>query len=139
MKEFTEEQAKEELNRKQQKFSPKDFAKLIAKGDVLKNKFKTRKKLSKFVKDFKVLFAMVKDYYKGNYKKVPWYIISSIGATLLYVLLPTDAVPDFIPFVGYIDDATIFSLCLKIANTEVKNYLKWKEENTQDNQNPIPN
>lgn len=139
MKQFTEEQAKEELNKKQQKFTAKDFAKLIAKSDVLRGKFKNSKKLSKFIKDFKVLFAMVKDYYKGNYKTIPWYIISSIGATLLYVLLPTDAIPDFIPFVGYIDDATIFSLCLKIAGTEVKRYLKWKEENEQNKQNPIPN
>lgn len=138
MKEFTEEQAKEELDKKQKKFSPKDFAKLIAKSDVLKDKFKNHKKLSKFIKDFKVLFAMVKDYYKGNYKTVPWYIISSIGATLLYILLPTDAIPDFIPFVGYIDDATVFSLCLKIANTEVKRYLKWKEENEQNSETSIP-
>ena len=138
MKEFTEEQAKEELSRKQAKFSTKDFAKLIAKSDTLKSKFKNHKKLSKFVSDFKVLFGMVKDYYKGNYKAVPWYIISSVGATLLYILLPTDAIPDFIPFVGYIDDATVFSVCLKIANTEIERYKKWKEESTTDNQTPIP-
>lgn len=126
MKEFLEEKAQKELSKKQKKFSSEDITKLLSKGQALKDKFKSHKKLSKFLGEFKLLFSMIKDYAKGNYKTIPWYIISSIGATLLYVLLPFDAIPDFIPGLGYIDDAAVFSLCLRMASTEIERYRKWK-------------
>ncbi len=70
---------------------------------------------------------MVKDYAKGKYKTVPWYIISSIGASLLYILSPMDLIPDFIPFIGYVDDAAILTLCLNLVKKEVETYKGWKE------------
>jgi uncharacterized membrane protein YkvA (DUF1232 family) len=39
--------------------------------------------------------------------KYRWWII---GATLAYVLNPIDIAPDFIPFIGEIDDAVVVSL-----------------------------
>jgi uncharacterized membrane protein YkvA (DUF1232 family) len=39
--------------------------------------------------------------------KYRWWII---GATLAYVLNPIDIAPDFIPFLGEIDDAVVVSL-----------------------------
>lgn len=65
---------------------------------------------------------MLKDYYKGHYRAFPRYIMSSIGAALLYVLIPMDTIPDFIPIMGYIDDAAIFSLGLKLVRSEVEKY-----------------
>jgi uncharacterized membrane protein YkvA (DUF1232 family) len=39
--------------------------------------------------------------------KYRWWVI---GATLAYVLNPIDIAPDFIPFLGEIDDAVVVSL-----------------------------
>jgi uncharacterized membrane protein YkvA (DUF1232 family) len=39
--------------------------------------------------------------------KYRWWMI---GATLAYVLNPIDIAPDFLPFVGEIDDAVVVSL-----------------------------
>ena len=36
-----------------------------------------------------------------------------LGAVLLYLAIPVDLVPDFIPFVGYADDVVIVALVLR--------------------------
>ena len=38
-----------------------------------------------------------------------------LGALLLYLLSPIDLVPDFIPVIGYADDAIIVALALRFA------------------------
>ena len=129
MKNFSEAQAKKELDKKQRKFSVKDIAKLISKENLLKDKFTNNIKLSAFLADFKLLFSMIKDYAKGNYKTVPWHIISAIGAALLYVLIPIDAIPDFIPVAGLLDDVSVLTFCLKLAGTEIEKYKTWKADN----------
>lgn len=131
MKEFPEEKAKEEHNKRQKKFSREDLNTVVEKGKTLLSTFKNNKKLSGFIDDFKLLFAMTKDYAAGKYKSVPWHIIASIGATLLYVALPFDIIPDFIPGVGFIDDASIFAFCLKMVSTEVEKYKTWKAQQVQ--------
>src|SRR5680860_175375 len=60
------------------------------------------------------------------YKDVPWLVIASIGGSLLYVLSPIDLIPDFIPFVGYLDDALVFAACLKFAQQDLEKYREWK-------------
>jgi uncharacterized membrane protein YkvA (DUF1232 family) len=46
----------------------------------------------------------------------------SIGGALAYVVLPTDMVPDFIPFVGWIDDALVLKIIMDSAREEVERY-----------------
>jgi uncharacterized membrane protein YkvA (DUF1232 family) len=38
-----------------------------------------------------------------------------LGALLVYLLSPVDLVPDFIPVIGFVDDAIIVALVLRIA------------------------
>lgn len=38
-----------------------------------------------------------------------------IGAALLYFVVPTDWVPDFVPFVGYLDDIAVISFIYRRA------------------------
>jgi uncharacterized membrane protein YkvA (DUF1232 family) len=49
--------------------------------------------------------------------KYRWWVI---GASLLYVLSPIDIAPDFIPFIGQIDDAVVIT----ILATEIAGVLK---------------
>lgn len=111
--------------------------KKIKKGDlniVLDNKKRISEKISKegvlkkYTELAKVMIAMVNDYRKGIYKKVPWFSIAAIVFSLLYVLNPLDMVPDFLPGIGYIDDLTVFTLSLKFLQTDLHDYLNWKTE-----------
>ncbi len=128
MRTVSEKQAQEAHDKRQKRFKASDITKVIKAEGNLKSKFKTKGKLKQYADSFKLLISMIKDYAKGNYKKVPWNIIASIGGALLYVLAPVDLIPDFIPGIGYIDDAAVLSICLRLVEADVEKYKKWKEE-----------
>ena len=115
-----------EFNKNRSKFSEKDLNRVMKNYKELDDKFKNKSKLKKFYNDFKLLFGMIKDYISGDYTEVPWYIIGAIGSALLYVLSPIDLIPDFIPVLGYLDDAAVVAICLKFINEEVNAYKIWK-------------
>lgn len=75
-----------------------------------------------------MLFQMLKDYRSKKYTETPWMSIAAIVVALLYVINPLDVVPDFIPFIGYIDDASVLALTLKMIGGEVENYQIWQEQ-----------
>jgi len=117
---------KNEFNENRQNFDKTNLEEVLNNYDDLNEKFEKQGKLKKFLSEFKLLFNMSRDYFKGDYTVIPWYIIAAIGSTLLYVLSPIDAIPDIIPIVGYVDDAAVMALCLKFVNIEIEEYKKWK-------------
>lgn len=68
---------------------------------------------------------MVRDYWQGSYREVPFWALGAVVVALLYVLNPMDLVPDFIPFLGLVDDAAVIGLCMKMVEHELKRYAKW--------------
>jgi uncharacterized membrane protein YkvA (DUF1232 family) len=71
-------------------------------------------------------FSMVKDYVQGNYRKLPWWSVASVAAALGYFLAPIDLIPDFIPGLGYLDDAAVFALVLSGIREDLKKYAEAK-------------
>lgn len=126
MENYSDEKAKAELKRRQKNFSEEDVNEILDKEKELESKFKQQRKLNRFWDDFKILFSMINDYYHGRYKEVPWYVITAAGAALLYVLSPMDLVLDFIPGIGYVDDAAVFLFCLNQIKGEIEKYKLWK-------------
>ncbi len=107
----------------------------IDEGDldlVMDNSKEINKKISnagslkKFTELGKLMFGLLKDFRKGDYTKVPWFTVASIGLALLYVFNPLDLVPDFLPGVGYVDDFLIFTVVLRFIETDLHEYLDWK-------------
>lgn len=82
--------------------------------------------LKKFVTVGKVMFAMVRDSVLGRYPNTPWMTIATIVLILLYVLNPLDFIPDFIPFIGYLDDLVIMTIGLGWIETDLHRYLDWR-------------
>lgn len=83
--------------------------------------------LEKYWGDIKLLIAMVTDYVKGNYKDVPWKTIAAASAAIIYFVSPIDVIPDFIPVVGYIDDALVIKLAIDFAGEDLRAYEAWKQ------------
>ncbi|NLD87373.1 MAG: DUF1232 domain-containing protein [Clostridiales bacterium] len=57
------------------------------------------------------------------------HTIIAITSALLYFVSPLDVVPDSIPVLGYIDDAAVIAVCWKLVESDVKEYVKWREDN----------
>ncbi len=83
-------------------------------------------KLKKVFDQAKVMLVMVKDYWDGSYREVPYWAISAVSLALLYVLNPADVIPDVIIGVGYLDDATVVAFCLKLVERELERYQEWQ-------------
>ena len=47
--------------------------------------------------------------------RTPWYAKLAAGAVVAYVFSPIDLIPDFIPVLGYADDALVVAIALRFA------------------------
>lgn len=100
-----------------------DIAKVTQRAQDIENKLP---KLKHWMEHGKVILSLVKDYWAGRYREVPYWAISAGALALLYVLNPLDVIPDLVPGFGYLDDATLVAFCLKLIERELERYKEWQ-------------
>lgn len=83
--------------------------------------------LGSFWQDIKDMWSMLVDYWNDTYPDVPWKTIASIVGALIYLISPIDVIPDFIPVVGYLDDAAVIGFAMKVIGDDLDAYRKWKK------------
>lgn len=88
-------------------------------------------KLKHFFEQGKIMLSLVRDYWNGSYREVPYWAISAVSLALLYVLNPADVLPDVLLGVGYLDDATVVAFCLKLVQRELERYQEWVAAKTK--------
>lgn len=128
-KKVSKEDAKKELQKGAKKVTEEDLKKVLEKADEIKDKFEGNGPLGRFIADVKLMISLVKDYYNGAYRKIPFYSIAAIVAALLYVFNPFDLIPDAIPVVGLVDDALVVGACLLLVEQDLMEYKEWKLKN----------
>ena len=104
-----------------------DVKKVVDRANDITEKVLRSGPLQRFIKDVALLISMVKDYWSGTYRRMPWWVMAAIVFTLLYVLSPIDLIPDFIPVIGLLDDALVMGLCLALIEQDLLKYQEWKE------------
>ena len=87
----------------------------------------------------KVLYSLLKDYKNGSYREISKKSMLIIIGGLLYLVNPADVIPDFVPLIGFLDDATLIGLIFKQLNEELTKYksFKVKKEGFDDNLDDI--
>ncbi|HEY3295194.1 MAG TPA: DUF1232 domain-containing protein [bacterium] len=114
--------------------SYEDARKNVTQGDVRYALDKTQSKLKslknsgsqavvRLGKQAKLLYEMLRDAMAGKFK-MPWVTVSAITAALLYFVSPLDVIPDFIPGIGWMDDALVISLAISVARMDLRRYIK---------------
>ena len=53
---------------------------------------------------------------------VRWYRKSVVIAALVYFITPFDAMPDFAPLLGYLDDIGVIAWTIKFLGNEINSY-----------------
>ena len=80
--------------------------------------------ISKLTEKVKLFIRMIRSYVRGDYREVPIKTILLIFASLVYFINPFDLVGDFIPGIGYVDDAALILWVLKSVEEDI---LKFEE------------
>ncbi len=108
-------------------YSDADVDKVLDNEPKIKKKFNAEA-LKKFAGHVPLMFSMIKDYKAKKYRAVPVKSIVAIVATLLYVFLPADVIPDIVPALGFTDDAVVVAWCLKMVASDLEKYKEWKDK-----------
>ncbi|MFQ5637966.1 MAG: YkvA family protein [bacterium] len=82
--------------------------------------------LEKVWTDLQSLIRMAKAWIRGEYKEMPWQTIIFAMAGIIYFVNPFDIVPDFLPSVGFLDDATVIGFVLKSIKQDIEEFLHWE-------------
>jgi uncharacterized membrane protein YkvA (DUF1232 family) len=99
----------------------------------LPNKLINASLLSRLFEDIKLLFLLVRDYWKGVYRDVSIWSILVFTIGIIYILSPIDIIPDFNLGIGQIDDAAVLILCLNFLEKDLNKYKEWRIESNKLN------
>jgi len=127
---------KKKVERGIKKVSKEDVGKAVDKStealDLAKKLQKRGGRFGKLFNRVEALVSLIKDYWRKKYREVPWTVIAAAVFAVIYFVNPMDAIPDFIPVVGWIDDVVVILIVLASIEHELRKYLQWKGINPEE-------
>lgn len=83
-------------------------------------------RLGKLKEDLRLLQALCLAYWRGEYRAISPKALISVVAGLMYFLSPVDAIPDFIPVFGMLDDIAVLAWLMKVLDDELNAFRAWR-------------
>ncbi len=77
--------------------------------------------------DVPTLVRLALAWARKDYRGIPVRALVTIVGALLYFVSPLDAIPDFIPFAGLLDDAAVVGYVLRTVRKEVERFRDWEK------------
>ena len=105
-------------------FTEEDLEKVKADAETAEKKAKF---LGGQFESFQLTWSLLQDYWAGKYTSIPWKLIASTGFAVAYLVSPLDIIPDFLPLLGFTDDAAVFALVISSFQSELDTYKEWKK------------
>ena len=106
-------------------FSEEDMEKLKAERETAEKK---STHLGEQFESFRLTWGLLQDYWSGEYRNIPWKLAASVGFAVSYLVSPLDIIPDFLPMLGFTDDAAVFALVISAFQSELNTYKDWKDK-----------
>lgn len=72
------------------------------------------------------MLRLIRAYYRGEYRAVTESTLIVIIAAIIYIVDPLDVIPDAIPTLGFLDDATVLSLALRRTRQDLDDFMIWE-------------
>ncbi|TLU88590.1 MAG: DUF1232 domain-containing protein [Chlorobium sp.] len=112
--------------------NPGKTGKLI--DDVLRmtSSGKMAPQISGLADKIRSLVRMVKCYIRKEYLDVPWQTIVLATAALVYFVSPVDAISDFLPVIGFTDDAAVLLAVLASIGKDLYRFIAWETSSSDD-------
>jgi uncharacterized membrane protein YkvA (DUF1232 family) len=83
-------------------------------------------RLGKMFRQLTMLVRIVRAHLRGDYKNLSWQKLIIATAAIVYLLYVVDAVPDFIPVIGLLDDAGVISWAVSSLQKEFGQFFNNK-------------
>jgi uncharacterized membrane protein YkvA (DUF1232 family) len=107
---------------------PEKTRKLLKDAQAKANKRKGP--ISAQFDDLMTLVRLIRAYFGGEYKEVPWETIALALGAVIYFVSPVDLIPDFIPVAGYVDDAAVIAFVIASLKNDLDNFRDWEHRET---------
>jgi len=72
------------------------------------------------------LIRLVRCSATREYLDTPWKSITLITAALIYFVSPIDAIADFLPLIGFVDDAAVISVIFASISKDIEKFITWE-------------
>ena len=105
---------------------------LVQKATLKLEKNKNRGPLKTVLADAGAFFRMIRAYAKRKYTGIPWESLVLVVAAVIYFVSPIDLIPDFIPIVGYVDDAAVIGFVAWSIRSDLGNFRAWEASQSED-------
>lgn len=89
------------------------------------------------LEDLDLLQALCVAWWRGEYRAISKPALVAAVAGLLYFLSPMDAIPDWIPGLGFIDDLAVLGWVMRKWSGELHAFRAWKDSQSADMQADI--
>jgi len=83
-------------------------------------------RLGKLKDDLRLLQALCLAYWRGEYRGISPKALIAVVAGLMYFVSPVDAIPDFIPVFGMLDDIAVLAWLMKTLDNELNAFRAWR-------------
>ena len=88
-------------------------------------------KLSEVRDSLMAMLRLLRAWASGRYRDVPWNSLLSIIAAVIYFVMPTDLVPDFVLGWGFVDDAALLAWILGSVRVDLDDFIAWEVERAE--------
>jgi uncharacterized membrane protein YkvA (DUF1232 family) len=99
-------------------------------GDAEEKAQRDRGRLFRLLGDLQSLLRMLRAWVGGRYTSLPWRTLLFSLAGIIYFVNPFDVFPDFLPALGYLDDAGVLAFVIQAIRKDLEGYLRWERANS---------
>ena len=97
---------------------PEDEAGVLSRTDEKLRDDRSLRATNSLLHNVRLLVRMLRD----RSFDMTWASRGAILGALLYFVIPTDATPDYLPVIGFVDDAAILGLVIRRLAREIERY-----------------
>ena len=72
------------------------------------------------------MLRLIRAYFRGEYRNLSQDALLTIIAAVSYLVDPFDLIPDEIPFLGFLDDATVIGFAITRTRQALDDFMIWE-------------